>query len=185
MTALSWFLSTSPLRPMNFSKEPINELKALLGDHASKFEISDYAGWQSFLYWSRYLGFATIVGGGNNADDLTTRRVIPDPVKAVEGALPAIFAETNELPVEQFVTRLAAIFPVFETGSARQDFEAMRLTPLIDGDKRLSIATSLALQRLSDRQRLTMTSVADAAARILDFGSREGRVSRIALRDAA
>ncbi|MEP9403671.1 protein DpdG [Sphingomonas sp. VNH70] len=185
MTALSWFLSTSPLRPMNFSKEPINELRALIGDHASKFEIADYAGWQSFLYWSRYLGFATIVGGGNNAEDLTTRRVIPDPLEAIEGALPAIFAETNELPVEQFVTRLAAIFPVFETGSARQDFEGMRLTPLVDGDKRLSIATSLALQRLSDRQRLTMTSVADAAARILDFGSREGRVSRIALRDAA
>ena len=61
----------------------------------------------------------------------------------------------------------------------------MRLTPLADADKRLSIATSLALQRFVDRQRLSMTSVADAASRILDFGSREERVSRVALRDAA
>lgn len=185
MVALSWFLSCSPLRPMNFSKEPINELRAQIGDHASNFEISDYASWQSFQYWARYLGFATIVGGGNNADDLTTRRVIPDPVKAIESALPAIFADANDLPIEQFLTRLAAIFPVFETGSARQAFEGMRLTPVADSDRRLSIATSLALQRLVDRQRLTMRSIADAAGRILDFGSREGRVSRVALREAA
>ena len=185
MVALSWFLSSSPLRPMNFSKEPINELRALIGDHASKFEISDYASWQSFIYWGRYLGFATIVGGGSNPDDVTSRRVIPDPMKAIESALPAIFADVDDLPVEQFLTRLSAIFPVFETGSVRQDFEAMRLNPDPDDDKRLSIATSLALQRLADRQRLSMSGVADAASRILNFGSRKERVSRIALKVAA
>lgn len=185
MVSLSWFLNTSPLRPMDFSKEPINELRAQIGDHASKFEISDYASWQSFLYWARYLGFATIVGGGGNPDDVSTRRVIPAPINAIESALPAIFADADDLPIEQFLTRLSAIFPVFETGSVRQEFEAMCLTPVADGDKRLSIATSLALQRLVDRQRLTMTSVADAAARILDFGTREGRVSRVQLREVA
>lgn len=61
----------------------------------------------------------------------------------------------------------------------------MRLTPQADANKRLSITTSLALQRLVDRQRLTMATVADAPGRILDFGPREGRVSRIALREAA
>lgn len=185
MIALSWFLSSSPLRPMNFSEAPQNGLKAQIGDHASKTELTSLNRYQNFLYWARYLGFATIVGGGSDAEDLTSRRVIPDPVKAIESALPAIFADTNDLPIEQFLTRLAAIFPVFETGSVRQDFEAMQLTPAADGDKRLSIATSLALQRLVDRQRLTMTSVADAAARILNFGPREGRVSRVALREAA
>lgn len=184
MVALSWFLSSSPLRPMSFSKEPINELRALIGDHASKFEISGFSSWQNFLYWSRYLGFATIVGGGNNPDDVTSRRVIPDPMKAIESALPTIYAEVDDLPVEQFLSRLSAIFPVFETGSVRQDYEAMRINPLADGDKRLSITTSLALQRLADRQRLAMATVADAPGRILDFGSREGRVSRIALLEA-
>lgn len=184
MVALSWFLSSSPLRPMSFSKEPINELRALIGDHASKFEISGFSSWQNFLYWSRYLGFATIVGGGNNPDDVTSRRVIPDPMKAIESALPTIYAEVDDLPVEQFLSRLSAIFPVFETGSVRQDYEAMRINPLADVDKRLSITTSLALQRLADRQRLAMATVADAPGRILDFGSREGRVSRIALLEA-
>jgi hypothetical protein len=185
MIALSWFLSCSPLRPMNFSEGPQNGLKAQIGDHAAKTDLTSLNRYQNFLYWARYLGFATIVGGGSDAEDVTSRRVIPDPVKAIESALPAIFADGNELPIEHFLTRIGAIFPVFETGSVRQDFERMRLMPIIDGEKRLSIATSLALQRLVDRQRLTMTSVADAAARILDFGQRESRVSRIILREAA
>ncbi len=185
MVALSWFLSSSPLRPMNFSEAPQNSLKAQIGDHASKTELTSLNRYQNFLYWARYLGFATIVGGGSDAEDAASRRVIPDPIKAIESALPAIFAEGNDLPIEQFMTRLAAIFPVFETGSVRQDYEGMRLTPQADANKRLSITTSLALQRLVDRQRLAMATVADAPGRILDFGSREGRVSRIALREAA
>ncbi len=182
MIALSWFLSSSPLRPMNFSKEPINELRAQIGENASQMEISVVAGWQSFLYWARYLGFATIVGGANDAEDSSSRRVIPDPIKAIESALPSIFAEANDLPVEQFLSRLSAIFPVFETGSVRKEFDGMRLTPVTDSDKRLSITTSLALQRLVDRQRLTIVNIADANARILDFGARERRVSRVALK---
>jgi hypothetical protein len=184
MIALSWFLSSSPLRPMDFSKEPNNELRAQIGDNVSKFEILKYASWQSFIYWARYLGFATIVGGASDAEDLKSRRVFPDPIKAIESALPSIFAEANDLPIEQFMSRLAAIYPVFETGSIRQNFEGMRLTPISDSDKRLSITTSLALQRLVDRQCLTMTKIADANARILDFGTRESRVSRVALKVA-
>jgi hypothetical protein len=185
MIALSWFLCSSPLRPMSFSEPPQNGLRAQIGDNASKTELTSLNRYQNFLYWARYLGFATIVGGGNDPEDFTTRRVIPDPAKAIASALPVIFAQSNDLPVEQFLTSLAAIFPVFETGTIRQDFEAMRLTPIADADKRLSIATSLALQRLVDRQQLSMTSVADAASRILDFGSREERVSRVALREVA
>lgn len=185
MLALSWFLSSSPLRPMNFSEPPQNSLKAQIGDQASRTELTSLNRYQNFLYWARYLGFATIVGGGSDAEDVTSRRVVPNPVIAIGSALPAIFAEGSDLPIEQFITRLAAIFPVFETGSVREDFEAMRIAPPADGDKRLSITTSLALQRLVDRQRLTMTTVADAPGRILDFGAREGRVSRILLREAA
>lgn len=184
MVALSWFLSSNPLRPMNFSEPPQKTLKAQIGDAAPMTELTSLNRYQNFVYWARYLGFATIVGGGSDAEDVTSRRVIPDPVKAIESALPAIFTEGYDLPIEQFITRLSAVFPVFETGTVRQDYEARRLTPLLDGDKRLSITTSLALQRLVDRQLLAMATVADAPGRILDFGLREGRVSRVALREA-
>lgn len=181
MIALAWFLSSSPLRPMNFSEAPQVGMRAQIGDHASKTELTSLNRYQNFLYWARYLGFATIVGG-RDADDQNARRVIPDPVRAIEGALPAIFAEGNDLPIEQFLTRLSGIFPVFEKGSVREDYEAMLLIPLPDPGQRLSITTSIALQRLADRQRIALTSLADAPARILDFGSREGRVSHVALR---
>lgn len=184
MIALAWFLSSSPLRPMNFSEAPQVGMRAQIGDHASRTELTSLNRYQNFLYWARYLGFATIVGG-RDADDQNARRVIPDPVRAIEGALPAIFAEGNDLPIEQFLTRLSGIFPVFEKGSVREDYEAMLLVPVPDPGQRLSITTSIALQRLADRQRIALTTLADAPARILNFGSREGRVSHVALRSSA
>ena len=55
---------------------------------------------------------------------------------------------------KHFLNRLSAIFPVFEKGSIRKDYDAMRLNPSADAAHRLSIATSMALQRLADRQRI-------------------------------
>lgn len=181
MVALAWFLASNPLRPMNFSEAPQVSMRAQIGDHVSKTELTSLHRYQNFLYWARYLGFATIVGG-RDADDQNARRVIPDPVRAIEGALPAIFAESDQMPVEQFLTRLSGIFPVFEKGSVREEYESMRLIPVPDLGQRLSVTTSVALQRLADRQRISLRSVADAPARILDFGSREGRVSHVTLR---
>ena len=181
MIALAWFLSSNPLRPMNFSEPPQVGMRAQIGDHAPKTELTSLNRYQNFLYWARYLGFATIVGG-RDADDQNARRVIPDPVRAIEGALPAVFAEGNDLPIEQFLTRLSGIFPVFEKGSVREDYEAMLLIAVPDPGQRLSITTSIALQRLADRQRIALTSLSDAPTRILDFGSREGRVSHVTLR---
>ncbi|MCW0021402.1 protein DpdG [Rhizobium sp. BT-226] len=176
MLALTWLLSTNPLKPMGFSDDPNLAIKMIIGEHARKTECTIGLNYQNMLYWARYLGFATVVGNG------AVRRVIPNPITAIEGALPAIFADDDELPIENFLTRLAAIYPVFEKGSVRERFNEMRLVPLSGLETRLSVTTSIALQRLADRQRLGLKSVADAPARILDFGTREGRVSHIALR---
>lgn len=186
MLALSWFLSANPLKPMGFSEPPQILLRTEIGDHASKTELTSLNRYQNFLYWARYLGFATIIGG-RDTDDSASRRAIPDPLRAIDGALPVIFSEETELPVEQFLSRLAAIFPVFEKGSVRQDYDAMRISPPVEGTQahRLSIATSIALQRLADRQKLGLNIIADAPARILDFGLREIRVSHIRLRSVA
>lgn len=184
MVAMSWFMSCNPLRPMNFSEPPQTILQASIGDQYSKTELTSLNRYQNFLYWARYLGFATIVGGASDSEDIKSRRVFPDPIKAIKSALPTIFIDDVDLPIEQFISRLAAIFPVFETGVARNDFDDMRTMPIPDGETRLSITTSIALQRLVDNQFLEMAQDADAAHRILDFGKRESRVSRVTLRTA-
>jgi len=186
MLALSWFLSANPLKPMNFSTPPQVELRADIGENASKTELTSLNRYQNFLYWARYLGFATIIGG-RDTEGTNSRRAIPDPIRAIGSVLPVIFSQEDELPVEQFLNRLAAIFPVFEKGSVRQEYEAMRLNQPTDDAyaHRLSIATSIALQRLADRQKLVLNVVADAPARIFDFGTREIRVTHIKLRNGA
>ena len=184
MFALTWFLSANPLRPMTFSDGPQIALRLEIGDHANKTELTSINRYQNFLYWARYLGFATIVGG-RDADDSISRRAIPDPLRAIEVALPSIFADEAELPIEVFLNRLSAILPVFEKGSVRKGYEAMLLNPTPDAMHRLSIATSIALQRLADRQRILLASVADAPSRVLDFGIREDRVSHVSRRGIA
>ena len=181
MLALAWFLGANPLQPLSFSEPPQNALNREIGEKASKTELTSLNRYQNFLYWARYLGFATIVGG-RDVNDTNSRRVVPDPTRAIETALPPVFAGDTELPIEQFLNRLAAIFPVLEKGSVRQHYDEMRRNPTADAIHRLSIATSIALQRLADRQQIVLRSVADATSRVLDFGVREGRVSHISLR---
>jgi len=183
MIALAWFLSANPLMPMGFADPPQIGLKLEIGEQASKTELTSLNRYQNFLYWARYLGFATIVGG-RDEEDTNSRRAIPDPSRAIAGALLVIFSDKGELPIETFLTRLTAIYPVFEKGSVRQEYDLMRLNPSVDGAHRLSITTSLALQRLEDRQMIALTSTADAPARVLDFGRRESRVSHISLKGA-
>jgi hypothetical protein len=172
MLALSWFLSKDPLEPLNFSEAPQEMLRKELGDNRDKTELTNQSRYQNFLYWARYLGFATFVGFD------TGRRVFPDPTRAIAGVLPKIFGEAPLLEIESFLSALSEIFPVFEGGTARGVLDGMRTEPF-DNSDRLSIATSLALQRLADRREIGLEAVADARGRILDFGVGTKRISRI------
>lgn len=183
MPAVCWFLSSNPLRPMAFSEPSQNRLKAELGDNVKRTDLTSLNRYQNLLYWVRFLGFATIVGAGESAKN---RRVFPDPSKAIAGVLPEIFAGEREMTMEAFLSRLSAIYPVFEGGSARIAYDAMRLEPPdYAGGQRLSMTTSQALKRLADRQRLQMSSIADAPARLLVSASGQDRVSHIALGPAS
>jgi hypothetical protein len=172
MLAVSWLLSKNPLQSLNFSEAPQEMLKADLGIEWDKTQLTNRSCYHNFLYWARYLGFATFVGFGAG------RRVFPDPAPAIAERLPRIFGDNQLLEIESFLSALSDIFPVFEGGAVRAELDAMRPhTPT--NDDRLSVATSLALQRLADRGALTLESVADARGRILDFGIETVRVSRI------
>ena len=180
MAALAWFLTKSPFKPISFKADPTSDLKADLGERAAQTGLTVIANFQNFLYWARYLGFATIVGGRDSEGDRDGRYIFPDPLDAISQALPSILGDQNEVSVEQFVSKLASIFPVFEAGLVRQ-----QMIHAPDGagtgavGTKLSQATSLALQRMEARQMLQLRRDADAAMVILDLGRTERRVSHI------
>jgi hypothetical protein len=172
LIALAWFLTKSPLQPVGFSDAPQNQLRNDLGQFAEKAELGSTSSLQNLLYWARFLGFATVVG------DAGSRRAFPDPSRAVFAVLDRVLPDKTWVDVDVFLTRLAAIYPVLEGGSVREEVEASRTVPPAN-DGSLSVASSLALQRLADRGSISLDVVADAKARILDFGGSTKRVSRV------
>ena len=172
--ALAWFLTKSPLQPVSFSDAPQNQLREDLGEFAVRAELGSTSSYQNLLYWARYLGFAVVVGDGG------TRRAFPDPTRAIAAVLEQVLPSKGRVEFDVFLSRLAAIYPVLEGGSVREELEAMRTVPPATDD-RLSISLSLALQRLADRGSISLDAVADAKARILDFGGGTMRVSHVQL----
>jgi hypothetical protein len=186
MAALAWFLTKSPFKPISFKADPNADLKVDLGDKAAQTGLNVVANYQNFLYWARYLGFATIVGGRDSEADRDGRYIFPDPVDAIKAVVPSVLGDQNEVTIEQFVSRLAAIFPVFEAGAVRQ-----QMINSADGTgsgavgTKLSQATSLALQRMESNQVLNLRRDADAPMIILDLGRMERRISHIGRKLAA
>lgn len=172
--ALAWFLTKNPLQPVSFSDAPQNQLREDLGEFAGIAELSSTSSYQNLLYWARYLGFAAVVG------DAGTRRAVPDPTRAIAAALEQVLPDKGWVEVDLFLSRLAAIYPVLDGGSVREELEAMRtVSPATDD--RLSISLSFAVQRLADRGSISLDAVADAKSRILDFGVGTKRLSHVRL----
>lgn len=170
--ALAWFLTKSPLEPVGFSDAPQNLLRDDLSQFAERAELGSTSSFQNLLYWARFFGFATVVGDG------ASRRAFPDPIRAISSVLDKVLPDNNWVDIDTFLSRLAAIYPVLEGGSVREEVETNRTAPpTIDGC--LSVASSLALQRLHDRGSISLGVLADAKAKILDLGGSTRRVSRV------
>jgi hypothetical protein len=172
LIALAWFLTKSPLQPVGFSDAPQNQLRNDLGQFAEKAELGSTSSFQNLLYWARFLGFATVVG------DAGSKRAFPDPSRAIADVLDKVLPDKTWVDVDVFLARLAEIYPVLEGGSVREVVEASRTAPPAN-DGRLSIASSLAFQRLADRGSILLDVVADAKVIIFDFGLSTKRVSRV------
>lgn len=180
LATLAWFLTKSPYKPTSFKADPTSELKADLGNKVSETGISVIADYQNFLYWARFLGFATIVGGRDTDASRDGRYVIPDPLLAIQSKIPAIMGSQAELTIELFVSRLATIIPAFEGGKVRREMIQTGVPDLAgDSGSKLSEATSLALQRLESGKHLQFRSDADAPMILLDLGRTERRISHV------
>ena len=185
LLALSWLLAQNPLTPIRFSEPVVDQINEEIENGARELELSTVSHSQNLLYWARYLGFATIFGASGDLNDSSGRRAIPDPYVAIDEVIDEIFDGSGELETLQFLKRLSAILPCLETGSSREEFKRLCGKCHENDDSHMSMATSLALERLEDHQRIVMSHSPDSSHMILDFGQRQRRVNRIELRSAS
>ncbi len=121
--------------------------------------------------WMCYLGFAW----GHAAEG--KRKVVPDPTAYIKQNLKHLFNRgNNELPIREFIDRLARKCPLFETGRFREEIEAHI------GHRHpnyLSTGTAHALLRLEEDGCIKLEQKSDADIMILPQINDEKRVSHI------
>lgn len=136
--AAAWFLMRDPDDPIAWSIGVKNLIENDIRD-SDGYELSNKERWQQFVYWARYLGFATVVDIGG--DDF----VIPDPSRIIEEVLKN--ERPGAKPIGEVLERIGRGAPVFETGTVREEVERMAKRPR--SPKEVSRATSRALRMLT------------------------------------
>jgi len=70
--------------------------------------------WNGLRHWAKYLGFFW-----------EDQRLWPDPTAAIREELPEVFGKQDELPAQDFITRLGERLPVLDGGRYRLEIEAV------------------------------------------------------------
>ena len=134
--------------------------------------------YEQFEYWSCYLGFSW----------QHTRKVlnkcscvtVPDPTTYLKRNLKILFNSggKRELPITEFMDRLATHSPVFEFGSFRNEIEQQ-----IGGrdPNQLSSVTAMALFRLQEEGFVKLNKESDADVLVLPDGGEGKRITHIIL----
>ena len=162
--ALAWFLCQDPATPLSWEENYRGLVEADCGPESASFELTNRARCNQFAYWARFLGFAWRL----NTDGKNT--VIPDPTKAISRAMGRSKKTTDWQPIGEVLSRLAAILPVLEGGSARTEIESRLALEKHRPYEYISRSTSFALRRLERSRQIEMDRLADAQAMNLDFG---------------
>lgn len=171
--AIAWLLMQSPLRPLSFQDNYSSIIRQQLGENADVFDLTNKERFQNLAYWTRYLGYCTMIGN---------RAVVPDPTVALERWLPKIFETETEMSIDNFTREMGLKIPVLEDGAVRRRVEGDVIVDSLRRDpQRLSQSTSLALRRLSERGRIGFKDLSDANSRTLDLGDKIQRVSHIVM----
>jgi hypothetical protein len=169
-TALSWFLCQSPRDPLSFSGSQVTRLASqLIGDDF--FELRSVANWQTFCYWARALGYCTFL----KIDDKTA--VYADPSRAVARHLRQQLQKTGMRKASELPALLANA-TVFDGGSQRTKIQA-RFKESTNLPSRLSESLSLALLRLENANKISLTQLADGDIRALDLGDRTRSITHL------
>jgi hypothetical protein len=184
--ALAWFLMQDPSealpsRSVDTSDSPAARIGRDFGIQRAEtpFELTNNARFQNFAYWARYLGYAWFL-------DVEARTLyVPDPTEAMKGELAkADDLLKRQVGVREFAGRLGELCPVLETGEVRVEVE-----DLLPPDKRRSLeragfskSTSVALLNLEKTGFLSLASLADSPAVVLESLSGHRPISHVTVR---
>jgi hypothetical protein len=137
--------------------------------------------WSGFVEWAMFLGLGWQTKGGP----------IFEPSFAVAAALPTVFRNAREQPFSEFLTGLASILPILDTGTYASTVHVQVGRPwrIPSGDQ-VSPCLSAALERLDVDGTIRLESRSDAPqVWLLGRGGRERRkvshVVRLGVRDDA
>lgn len=167
---MAWYLAQDFYEAPKNWQEAEENLKqidsSLLGLDRTRF--------YQFEDWACYLGLAWRHNLGKTKNPI----LVPDPTASLRQALPRLFEQSGEiLLMQEFMSRLAKTYPIFELGSFREDVEGK----LADRKQlnNLSSVTTISLLRLKDEGLIQLSKLSDSEVFILNDGDDVQRISHI------
>jgi hypothetical protein len=170
---LAWYLAQDAYAaPGNWLE--MDEAIQRQGAAAHLTEMNN-ARYSQFEDWVCYLGFAWRHALGEK------KVLTPDPTAYLRRSLTGLFegSRGQAMPLGDFITKLGAACPVFETGEFRNRVEAL-LGPR-ESEAHLSSTTSLALLRLKEEGLIELSVRGDARLFVLPDGDQVQTCSHLTL----
>lgn len=169
-TVIAWYLTQDAYStPGNWTE---TEAALLQQVGADKLGMND-ARYSQFADWVCFLGFAW--RHSLKDKDLLT----PDPTPFFRGAITTLIPQRGgqPRPLGDFILKLAAHCPVFETGAYRVEVENKVRTR--ETEQHLSSTTALALLRLQEEKTIELSKRSDAPVYTLPDGNQSQSFSHI------
>ena len=169
--AIAWFLSQDPYNPPGTWALASQALQDQIG--GDQLGMRNSNPYQMLGDWACYLGFAWTQGLKRGA------LLTPDPTEFLQLRLSEVLpgAQRVRYPIHEVTRRLATLCPVFESGSFRDEVEAMWT---VRDASTLSRSTALAWFRLRDEGCVELIRESDAPALLLPDGDVSQPVSHVA-----
>lgn len=179
--ALAWIALQSPDQPIPFGVAKSVEIISAFPHNEKMFGLNTDASLRQCYFWARYLGLCTFSAGKGK------EILVPDATAVVRSLLPAIFADTRQLPADDFLSRLGVLCPVLERGEARKIVLSQAAQPEnFPGEDELAGSSSLAMLRLEIEGLISLDDQSDARKPcILDLCTHKRRFSHVRLEGKA
>lgn len=154
--AVSWLLAQDVYRVSGFSAKQIQDLEGAQMSSLEEQEplIRNDVRFNGLRYWTKYLGFTSIIEKG---------KFLIDPTMVVRDVLGELLPPKG-LRSDEFLSRLAEAIPVIDGGEYRRKVEAKLDVGswVRPADGYLSTSLSLALKRLDLSEEIKLVSGSDA-----------------------